>query len=93
MNVAVCYTSDCNLCCDTSAGSLAGRSLQGLQRRFAAGDGADIHDDFKPQFKQEPATSAQETIREDLNQNRVMLYMKVLLDSPQCLLYIRALTY
>ena len=75
-------TLNCKFCCVISAGSLAGRSCQGLQRRFAASDGADIHDDFKPQFKQGPAASVQEIIREDLNQNRVMLYMKVLLDGP-----------
>mmetsp|Transcript_16424 Transcript_16424/g.49210 ORF Transcript_16424/g.49210 Transcript_16424/m.49210 type:complete len:164 (-) Transcript_16424:1671-2162(-) len=66
------------------AGSVVGRSLVGLQRSFAVGGGNDIHDDFKPQYKQGATASVEETIREDLNNNRVMLYMKGDPSAPMC---------
>ena len=46
-------------------------------RGFAASSG-DMHDDFKPQFKAEPSGSpVDEAIRQDVTNNKVLLYMKV----------------
>lgn len=51
-----------------------------MLRSFAASGGNeadDIHDDFKPQFKEQRSGSVEEAIRHDVSTNRVLLYMKV----------------
>lgn len=42
-----------------------------------SGSADDEHDDFKPMFKDTPSASADDAIKTDLNENKVMLYMKV----------------
>lgn len=46
-------------------------------RRFVSGGADDEHDDFKPKFKDTPSASADDAIKADLSENKVMLYMKV----------------
>lgn len=53
-----------------------------MLRSFASSP--DMHDDFKPQFKSEPAGSVEETIRNDIASNPVMLYMKGDPEAPMC---------
>lgn len=50
-----------------------------MLRGFATGGEAsgDMHDDFKPQFKEQRSGSAEDAIRHDVTTNKVLLYMKV----------------
>jgi len=48
-------------------------------RRFAVVSGEDSHDDFKPQYKQEPVPEPDVNgqIKEDISSHQVFIYMKV----------------
>ena len=52
-------------------------------RTFASGTEADdMHDDFKPQFKEQRSGAVDDIIRHDISTNKVLLYMKVRLTAP-----------
>jgi glutaredoxin-related protein len=47
-------------------------------RSYASGTEADdMHDDFKPQFKEQRSGAVDDIIRHDISTNKVLLYMKV----------------
>jgi hypothetical protein len=52
-------------------------------RSYASGtEGDDMHDDFKPQFKEQRSGAVDDIIRHDISTNKVLLYMKVRLTAP-----------
>lgn len=49
-----------------------------MLRSYASGTEADdMHDDFKPQFKEQRSGAVDDIIRHDISTNKVLLYMKV----------------
>ncbi|GMH33436.1 hypothetical protein BSKO_01270 [Bryopsis sp. KO-2023] len=80
----------------TIARTILGRSLRGplageagVFRSFSADvKGSDTHDDFKPQIKEEEKDGGYEavlaTIKDDLINNDVFVFMKGTPDMPQC---------
>lgn len=61
-----------------AAAAAALRQQQPLAQ-FATVSGEDSHDDFKPQYKGEPASDVQQQIKDDIKGSRVFIYMKVLM--------------
>ena len=54
-----------------------------MLRTFASGTEADdMHDDFKPQYKEQRSGAVDDIIRHDISTNKVLLYMKVRLTAP-----------
>jgi hypothetical protein len=39
--------------------------------------GSETHDDFKPKYKAEPVADVNDTIKKDIDGNKVFIYMKV----------------
>eukprot|EP00879_Flechtneria_rotunda_P004658 GHRR01004919.1.p1 GENE.GHRR01004919.1~~GHRR01004919.1.p1 ORF type:complete len:156 (+),score=42.53 GHRR01004919.1:169-636(+) len=65
------------------AGASRAPQLQQL-RHFAVVFGEDTHDDFKPKYKTEPVSDADEQIKQDIGNNQVFIYMKGTPEAPQC---------
>jgi monothiol glutaredoxin len=54
-------------------------------RSYASGTEADdMHDDFKPQFKEQRSGAVDDIIRHDISTNKVLLYMKGDPEAPMC---------
>ncbi|KAF6255947.1 hypothetical protein COO60DRAFT_1702577 [Scenedesmus sp. NREL 46B-D3] len=62
------------------------QQLQQRLRSFSVVAGEDSHDDFKPKYKQEPVDEGDvdAAIKQDINGNKVFIYMKGTPDAPQC---------
>jgi hypothetical protein len=54
-------------------------------------DDADTHDDFKPKFQPEPRAGGniEDTIRADISQHKVFVYMKARPQLPRTFLLVR----
>jgi monothiol glutaredoxin len=53
-------------------------------RHFAVVSGEDSHDDFKPVYKEEPVTDAEQQIQKDITNHDVFIYMKGTPNAPEC---------